>query len=282
MYTEARLKKLKKMAVQIRSDIVDMISPGKVGHLGGSCSIADIIAVLYFDRMKGIDPENPKNPVRDRLLLSKGHAVLAQYAALAELHYFGREELAKVKTLGGMLQGHPDIEKTPGLEAVTGSLGQGLSVSQGIALALKLDANPAKVFCICGDGELAEGQIWEAAMSAVNYKLDNLCVFIDHNRVQATGATKDIFPIENLSAKWMAFGWHVIGSDGHNISNILDAVTEADRTKGVPTVIIAETVKGKGFPFAEGNAQFHNAALTPEQYAECKGIIAKMKKDIGE
>jgi len=282
MYSEERIKNLKKMAVRIRSNIIDMIPPGKVGHLGGSCSIADIISVLYFDRMKGLDPKNPKNPERDRLLLSKGHAVLAQYAALTELHYFGHEELAKVKTLGGMLQGHPDIEKTPGLEAVTGSLGQGLSVSQGIAMALKLDKKPAKVFCICGDGELAEGQIWEAAMSAVNYKLDNLCLFIDHNGVQATGTTKDVFPIENLGERWSSFGWHVVEIDGHDIPQILDGISEADKTKKVPTVIIAKTIKGKGFPFAEGKAQFHNAALTEEQYTECKSIIANMKKELGE
>ncbi|QTQ15544.1 transketolase [Treponema parvum] len=279
-YDAKRIKDLKRMAVRLREDIIEMIPPGKIGHLGGSCSAADIVTVLYFDRMKGLDPKNPKAPQRDRLILSKGHAVLVQYAGLSELGYFGREELLKVKTLGGMLQGHPDIDKTPGLEAVTGSLGQGLSVSQGIAMALKLDKNPAKVFCICGDGELAEGQIWEAAMSAAAYKLDNLCVFIDRNKVQATGPIDEILPVDNLKEKWTAFGWHVIEIDGHDISQILDAVFEADKTFGVPTMIIANTVKGKGFPFAEGKAQFHNAALNEEQFAQCKKDIETMKKEL--
>ena len=279
MYSEEKVKYLKKMAVQIRSNIIEMMSPGKVGHLGGSSSIADVLSVLYFERMKHLDPKNPKDPKRDRLIFSKGHAVLGQYAALVELGYFSRDELRKVKTLDGMLQGHPDIDKTPGLEAVTGSLGQGLSVSAGMAMALKLDKNEAKVFCVCGDGELSEGQIWEAAMSTVNYHLDNLCLFVDKNNVQATGPTSEIFPIEDIPGRFRSFGWHVLEINGHDITSILKAIDDADSTKGIPTVIVASTIKGKGFPFAEGKAQFHNASLDEEQYEECKRCIERMREE---
>ena len=278
-YHETRMLSLKRHAIAMRSDILDMVST-KVGHFGGSMSIADILAVLYFDRMRHLDPKNPKDPKRDRLILSKGHCVLAQYAALCELGYFPREELSKLKTLDGMLQGHPDIDRTPGLEAVTGSLGQGLSISEGIAMALKLDDNPAKVFCVVGDGELAEGQIWEAAMSAVNYRLDNLCLFVDLNGVQASGTTDEVFPIAHVPERFRAFGWHVVEIDGHSIGQILDALAESDQTKDIPTCIVAHTVKGKGFPFAEGKCQFHNSMLSAEQYEEAKRIIARMRKEV--
>ncbi len=273
-------KYLRKMATQIRANIIEMIPPGKVGHLGGSSSIADVLSVLYFERMKNLDPKNPKDSNRDRLIFSKGHAVLAQYAALVELGYFDREELHKVKTLNGTLQGHPDIDKTPGLEAVTGSLGQGLSISGGMAMALKLDKNDAKVFCVCGDGELSEGQIWEAAMSCVNYKLDNLCLFVDKNSVQASGTTKEVFPIERIADKFEAFGWNVIEIDGHSIKEIREAIKKADNTKGLPTVIVAKTIKAKGFPFAEGKCQYHNAALTEEEYQESLKCIERMREEI--
>lgn len=280
MYSEELVKQLKLRAIQIRSNIIEMISPGKVGHLGGSVSIADILAVLYFHRMKNLDPNNPADPKRDRLVFSKGHAVLAQYAALVELGYFDRSELATLKTLGSTLQGHPDMEKTPGIEAVTGSLGQGLSICGGMALAFKLDKNPAKVFCICGDGELAEGQIWEAAMSCADYKLDNLCLFIDNNEVQATGTTEEVFPIRDLTGKWKAFGWNVLQIDGHDIPQILDAVAKADAQENLPTVIIAKTIKGKGFPFAEGKAQYHNAALDEQHHNEARACIDQMRREV--
>jgi len=280
MESKNNVKYLKERAIQIRSNIIEMIPPGKVGHLGGSSSIADVLSVLYFERMKNLDPKNPKDPKRDRLIFSKGHAVLAQYAALVELDYFGREELAKVKTLNGTLQGHPDIDKTPGLEAVTGSLGQGLSVSSGMAMALKLDKSDSKVFCVCGDGELSEGQIWEAAMSSVNYKLDNLCLIVDRNTVQASGTCEEIFPIQNIGKRFEAFGWNVIEIDGHSIEAIQDAIKAADEKKGLPTAIIANTIKGKGFPFAEGKCQYHNASLTEEQYKECLECIEKMREEL--
>lgn len=278
-YEKERIVSIKKHAIDLRADILEMVST-KVGHFGGSMSVADIAAVLYFDRMKHLDPKNPKDPQRDRLIFSKGHAVLAQYAALAELGYFSKDELKKLKTLDGMLQGHPDIDRTPGLEAVTGSLGQGLSISGGMAMALKLDGNPAKVFCVCGDGEMAEGQLWEAAMSMVNYKLDNVCLFIDQNKAQASGTTDDVFPIHNLGERFRVFGWHVVEIDGHDVGQILDAIAESDATKGVPTCIVAHTIKGKGFPFAEGKFKFHNSQLSPEQYQESLKIIETMRKEV--
>lgn len=278
MLTSGEARHLEKMAWVIRRNIIEMISGGKVGHLGGSCSVAEILSVLYFHRMKGLDGNNPKNPERDRIIFSKGHAVLAQYAALVELGYFPREEMKKLKTLGGLLQGHPDM-KTPGIEAVTGSLGQGLSVASGMALGLRLDGSKSKVFAVLGDGELAEGQIWEAVMSSADYKLGNLCAFVDKNSVQATGATKDIFPIEDIPGRFRSFGWNVIEIDGHDVCQVEDAIEKADETKDRPTVIIALTVKGKGFPFAEGKAAYHNAGISEDEYKEALAIVGGKLKE---
>ncbi len=258
--------KIKRLAAQIRKDVVLMIGDqGHVGHLGGSCSSADIVAALYGYRMK-MDPKNPKWEDRDRFLYSKGHACIAQYAALAELGFFPTEQLLTLKALGSMLQGHPDITKTPGVEANTGSLGQGLSIANGIALALRLDHKDSKVYCIMGDGEMAEGQIWEAAMAGSNFKIDHIVGIVDQNRLQATGSISERFNTNPLKEKWESFGWHVIVIDGHNIGEIVAALEEADTVKGQPTVILAQTVKGKGVSFAENNVSFHNGALTREQY----------------
>ena len=258
-------------ALQMREHIVnDLIGAGKVGHLGGSCSSAEIVAALYFHKMKH-DPKNPKAPDRDRFLLSKGHAALGQYAALALAGYFPLEELKKVKSLGAMLQGHPDMTKTPGIEANTGSLGQGLSIANGIALGLRLDGSKNRVYVIVGDGEQAEGQIWEAAMAAANFKIDNITAIVDCNRLQATGAIKDRFDLNPVAPKWEAFGWNVIEVDGHDVAAILSAFDAAEATKGKPTVILAQTVKGKCISFAENNPAFHNGMLTAEQckIAQC-------------
>ena len=255
---------LKKTAIQLRRNLLEMIGVGKVGHLGGSGSLAEIVATLYFHKMK-VNRNNPKDESRDRFLLSKGHAVLIQYAALAELGYFPRSELAKVKTIAGALQGHPDMQ-TPGMEAVTGSLGQGLSIGVGMALALRLDKKPNRVYVIMGDGELSEGQIWEAAMAARKFKVDNLTGIVDCNKLQATGPTCEIFDIPDIEKKWKAFGWNVIRINGHKIEDIAAALDKAEKVKGVPTVIVAHTVKGKGFSFAEGKAAFHNGSLTEEQF----------------
>ena len=270
------LRKVRAKAIDIRADIIEMIPHGKVGHLGGSCSIADVAAALYFEHMKVY--EDPKDPRRDRCIFSKGHAVLAQYACLAELKYFDRSELAKVKTISGILQGHPDMDLTPGIEAVTGSLGQGLSIALGTSLGLKLDGSDARVYVIIGDGEQAEGQIWEAAMAASAYKADNLCAILDYNKLQATDATDRILPIGNLKEKWGSFGWHVIDIDGHDADAILAALDEAKETKGAPTMIIARTVKGKGFPFAENLVKYHNGAISEQEQEQALEAIRLMRE----
>lgn len=269
------IEQLESKAQQLRLDIVEMIGYGKTGHLGGSCSIADVVAALYFYKMKH-DPKNPGWEDRDRFLLSKGHSALAQYAALAHCGYFPKEELGKLKKLGSMLQGHPDMLKTPGVEANTGSLGQGLSIACGIAAGAKIDKKDYHVYCVVGDGEIAEGQIWEAAMAAAFYKLDNLVAILDRNRIQAMGPVAERFDTNPLPEKWKAFGWHVIEIDGHNMKQIVEALDKADEVKGQPVMIIANTIKGKGVSFAENTAAFHNGMMTQEQYEIArKGLQAK-------
>ena len=277
-YTEKEIHELKKIAADLRADLIEMIPAGKVGHLGGSSSIMDVVAALYFKHMRVFS--NPADPRRDRCVFSKGHAVLAQYAAFAELGYVSREDLKKVKTLDGTLQGHPDMDHTPGIEAVTGSLGQGLSVSLGIALGLRLDESSSRVYCIVGDGEMDEGQIWEAAMAAAAYHADNLVAVIDRNGVQATDTIPNVLPNEKIKEKWEAFGWNAIEIDGHDMQQILEALDAAQLCKGKPTAIIADTVKGKGFPFAEGKAAYHNAALTEDEYRQALSIVAKMREEV--
>jgi len=257
---------LRRIALQLRYDIIEMIGVGVAGHLGGSSSLAELAAYLYFYRMN-FDASRLDDPDRDRLALSKGHAALIQYAALCEKGCFPREELKRVKKIDCLLQGHPDLT-IPGIEAVTGSLGQGLSVALGMALALRLDKSPARVYAVMGDGEQSEGQLWEAAMAAANFKADNLTAFLDWNKVQATGATKDIFSIPDLDKKWSAFGWNVLCANGHDFDGIDDAVEKAVAHKGRPSVIILDTVKGKAFSFAEGNPAYHNGILTEEIYQQ--------------
>jgi transketolase len=263
--SENKIAELKRIAKRLRYDIVTMIGSGKPGHLGGSCSIAEIVAVLYFYKMRH-DPKNPRWPNRDRLVLSKGHAALTQYAALAELGYFPWERLKTLKELGTTLQGHPDLTKMPGIEANTGSLGQGLSMACGIALAGRLDKKDYRVYCILGDGEIAEGQIWEASLSAAHYRLDRLVAILDQNQVQAMGPVKERYNTFPYVEKWRAFGWHVQEIDGHDISQIIEALDQTDLAKGMPSMIVAKTVKGKGVPFAEGRAEFHHGIMTPEQH----------------
>ncbi|MFC1920987.1 transketolase [Chloroflexota bacterium] len=273
------IKTIKQMAARIRRDIVEMIGgEGHVGHLGGSCSSADIVAALYLYKMKQ-NPQNPKWEDRDKFLMSKGHSCLAQYAVLAELGYFPKEKLSTLKSLGSMLQGHPDVNKTPGIEANTGSLGHGLSIANGMALAMRLDKKDGTVYCILGDAELAEGQVWEAAMAAAYYKIDNIVAIVDQNGLSASGFIKERFDINLLPEKWNAFGWHVIEIDGHSIDEIVKAFDAADEIKGKPTVIIANTVKGKGISFAENVVGFHSGAMTKDQYKtalkECDLCIAE-------
>lgn len=259
------IDQLESIAKDIRRDIVKMIGYNKTGHLGGSCSIADVVTVLYFSKMKH-DPKNPKMVDRDRFLLSKGHSAPVQYAALAEAGYFPKEELDNLKKIGSMLQGHPDLRKTPGIEANTGSLGQGLSISAGIAAAGKIDRLNYKTYCVIGDGEMAEGQIWEAAMAASFYKLDNLIAILDCNCLQATGCVAERFNTAPVTQKWEAFGWHVLKCNGHDMKEIVEVLDKACNVKGKPIMVIANTIKGKGISFAENNVAFHNGAMTKEQY----------------
>ena len=277
MVSEERIRQLEDKARQLRLSVVEMIGVGSVGHLGGSCSCADVVAALYYYRM-GFDPQDPEKADRDRFLLSKGHAALVQYAALADLGFFPEEELQQVKVLGAMLQGHPDKVKTPGIEANTGSLGQGLSIANGMALGLRLDGFKSKVFVLLGDGELAEGQVWEAAMASTNFALDNLLAIVDQNGLQATGPIVERFNSNPIAPKWAAFGWHVIEIDGHNMRGIVAAIDEADTVREKPTVIIAKTVKGKGISFAENNVAFHNGAMTAEQYEQAKRELSLVAK----
>ena len=270
--TEKQIKDFEQIAKNIRRKIITMIGPDNPGHLGGSCSIADILTVLYFHRMRH-KPSDPKWPGRDRFILSKGHAALGLYSVLNECGYFPDSELINIKHLGAILQGHPDMLKVPGVEANTGSLGQGLSISCGIAMAGKLDKLNYRVYCIMGDGEIAEGQIWEASMAASYYKLDNLTAILDKNKVMATGPVTERYDTNPHKEKWLANNWSVIETCGHNFTDIDNALEQASTTKGKPTLIIADTVKGKGIPFAEGKAAFHNGIMTSEQYHEALDLL---------
>ncbi|MDR3565691.1 MAG: transketolase [Negativicutes bacterium] len=278
MVSQQVVKMLEEKALGLREHIIcDLIGAGKVGHLGGSCSCAEVVAALYFHKMKH-DPKNPALEDRDRFLLSKGHAALVQYAALAMAGYFPKEELKKVKSLGGMLQGHPDMLRTPGVEANTGSLGQGLSIANGMALGLRLDGSKSRVYVIIGDGEQNEGQIWEGAMAAASFKVDNLTAIVDRNRLQATGTIAERFEIGAVGPKWEAFGWNVIEIDGHDVAAVVEALDAAEKVKGQPTVIIANTVKGKCISFAENNAAFHNGSMTAEQCECAMNDLKKLRK----
>jgi transketolase len=270
-----KIRELEKKAKIVREGILDCIGIDKKGHLGGSMSSADLVTALYFYKMK-INPKNADDPERDRFIFSKGHSVLAQYAALAELGYFPRSELKKTKELGSILQGHPEI-RTPGIEANTGSLGQGLSIGVGMALAAKLDHKNYRIYVIVGDGELCEGQIWEAVTCANFYRLDNLVAILDKNQFQASGAIKERYDIGNIRAKFKAYGWKTWEIDGHNMTEIVAALDQTDQVKNSPCAIIAHTIKGKGVSFAENNYSFHNNSLTPEQYEQARKDIASIK-----
>ena len=266
-YSEELICNLEEKARILRRDVVKSIGVGVAGHIGGSNSSADIVSALYFYKMH-YDPRNPGLPDRDRFLLSKGHVAILQYAALAEAGFSPVEDLEKTKEIGSYLQGHPDVLKTPGIEAGTGSLGQGLSIGLGMALGLKLDQIDRKVYVLVGDGEVEEGQIWEAAMAAGNYKADNLVAIVDKNGLQANGPVKERMDSNPLREKWESFGWNVLEIDGHDMREILGALDKADTVKGKPTVIIARTVKGKGVSFAENVVGYHNGTLTEETYEQ--------------
>ena len=250
-------------AREIRRSILIMTTKAGSGHPGGSLSAADIIAALYFHHLR-YDAKNPKWEDRDRFVLSKGHACPAVYAALAEAGFFPKEALWTLRKMGSILQGHPDMTITPGIEASTGNLGQGLSFGIGMALAGRLDRKGYRVYVLLGDGELDEGQVWEAAMAATHFKIDSLTAIVDVNGMQLDGFTKDIMSLEPLAEKWEAFGWHMLEIDGHNMRQILDALDMAERVRDKPTVIIAHTIKGKGVSFMESQVYYHGKSLTEE------------------
>ena len=259
--------KLSEIAKKIRRGIIESVYSGQSGHPGGSLSIADIMTVLYFYEMN-IDPQNPKNENRDRLVLSKGHCAPALYATLANRGYFDVEELKKLRNIESRLQGHPDMNKIPGVDMTTGSLGQGLSAANGMAMAGKLDNKDYRVYCIMGDGEIEEGQVWEAAMASNKYKLDNLCVIVDNNNLQIDGTIEEVMSSYPIDEKFKSFGFQVINIDGHNIQEIIDAFDVARNVKGKPVCIIAKTIKGKGVSFMENKAEWHGKAPNEEQYQQ--------------
>ncbi|MEG0180396.1 MAG: transketolase [Terrisporobacter sp.] len=260
-------KGLNEITSVIRKDIVSMIYRAKSGHPGGSLSAVEILTALYFDEMN-IDPTNPKMEDRDRFVLSKGHAAPALYATLAQKEYFNREELNSLRQIGSMLQGHPDMKKIPGVEMSTGSLGQGFSVACGMAMAAKLDNAPWNVYALLGDGEVQEGLIWEAAMSAAHYKLDNMIAFLDYNGLQIDGEVESVMSINPIEDKFKTFGWNVITIDGHDFDQIFAALDMAKDTVDKPTMIIAKTVKGKGVSFMENQASWHGSAPNDKQVEE--------------
>ena len=255
---------LQEKATRLRKTILKMLTGAGSGHTGGSLSATDIVSALYFHEMRH-DPKNPEWAERDRFILSKGHAAPLLYAALASSGYFDKKLLGTLRKIGSPLQGHPCSKKLPGVEISTGSLGQGLSIANGIALGIKIDKKSARVYCLLGDGEIQEGQIWEAAMSAAHYKLDNLCAIIDNNGLQIDGHCCDVMQIEPIVQKWQAFGWHVIDIDGHDMHAIVHALQEARDTQQKPTMIVARTVKGKGVSLFEGKVQYHGLAPTDEE-----------------
>jgi transketolase len=268
------LQQLETMAKQIRRDIISMLVESASGHPGGSLSAVEIVTALYFQEMR-IDPVNPRWPERDRFILSKGHAAPVLFSALAERGYFPKEELLTFRKINSRLQGHPDMNKAPGVEMSTGSLGQGLSAAVGMALAGKLDKQDYRVFVLLGDGETQEGQVWEAAMAAAHYKLDNITAFLDNNGLQIDGPCAEVMSPAPLDEKFMAFGWNVEKIDGHSFTEIFEAVDRAKKVSGKPTMIIAKTVKGKGVSYMENQVGWHGNAPSREQGEQALAELAE-------
>lgn len=278
----SEIKQLKILAAKARQGAILGTFHAKSGHPGGSLSAADIFTYLYFNEMK-VDPKNPKWEDRDRFVLSKGHCCPSLYAVLALKGYFDWDELTRLRHVGAMLQGHPDMKRTPGIDMSTGSLGQGVSAACGMALAGKLDNKDYRVYTVLGDGEVEEGQVWEAAMFASHNKLDNLVLFVDQNGLQIDGAVEDVAGIEPLDKKFEAFGFEVIKIDGHDFEQIKSALDKARTVKGKPTAILAKTVKGKGVSFMENQVGWHGVAPNKEQYeAATAELEAQIKELEGE
>lgn len=264
-HSEKLIAELTEMVRNLRIQVVKMIYKAESGHPGGSLSAADIVTALYFHHLN-IDPAQPHWPERDRFILSKGHAAPLLYAALAERGYFPKEELDTLRSIGSILQGHPDILKTPGVEMTTGILGHGLSVGVGMAIGAKLDHKNYRIYVLLGDGELDTGFNWEAALSAHKYHLDNLTAIVDLNGVQLDGPTNEIMPLEPVVDKWRSFNWHTIEIDGHNIKQILDTLDETKHLHGKPSIIIAHTIKGKGVSFMENKSIWHGRVPNKEEF----------------
>ena len=266
---------IRRKAASMRRDIVEMIAEAGSGHPGGSLSAADIVATLYFGGVLHHDPARPDWDERDRFVLSKGHAAPVLYAALAEAGYFGRDHLKTLRKLGSILQGHPDSKKVPGVEVSSGSLGQGLSIANGIALGLRIAGNQtSRVYCLLGDGECQEGQVWEAAMFAPHHGIDNLVAIVDHNNLQIDGTCTDVMCLGELAEKFRAFGWDVRVVDGHDVEALMNAFSEARTVAGAPVCIVAMTVKGKGVSFMEDNAEWHGKAPNAEETARALKELA--------
>jgi transketolase len=266
---------LEDKARELRIDIIKSLHKSQSGHTGGSLSAIDMITALYFHKMRH-DPDDPAWEERDRFVLCKGHAAPAQYVALAHAGYFPREDLMMLRRLGSHLQGHPDSKVTPGVEVCTGSLGQGLSMAVGMSLGLRLDKKNSRVYALLGDGELQEGQVWEAAMAASHYKLDNLCAMIDANSLQIDGEVAKVMNVTPIAQKFKSFGWHALEIDGHDMTAVLAALDHADTVKGQPVAIVANTVKGKGISFFENKASYHGVPPSDEELPralECLGCM---------
>jgi transketolase len=278
MIAKEKIVELEATASKLRQHVIKMICAAASGHPGGSLSAADIITVLYFYKLNHRAKE-PHWAERDRFVMSKGHAAPILYAALAEAGYFPVDYLHTLRRIGSSLQGHVDMLSLPGIEMSTGSLGQGLSAANGMALANRLDKRASRVYCLLGDGECQEGQVWEAAMTAAHYKLDNLTAIIDHNKFQIDGPVAEIKNVAPLPEKWQAFGWHVVRCDGHKMEAIIDALEQAEKTKGKPTMIIADTIKGKGVSYMEASPlDFHGKAPTVEERDKALEELCRREK----
>lgn len=270
------VEELKSIAKTVRKDIVSMLTESCSGHPGGSLSAADLLTTLFFKEMN-INPENPNDENRDRFVLSKGHAAPVLYSVLARKGFFPVEELSTLRKIGSRLQGHPSMRCLPGIDMSTGSLGQGISAAVGMALAGKLDDKSYRVYTLLGDGELEEGQVWEASMCAAHYKLDNLTAFVDFNGLQIDGDITEVMNPSPIDKKFEAFGWNVLSIDGHSIGEIINAIEEAKNHKGKPTVVICKTIKGKGVSFMENEASWHGTAPSKEQCAQALAEIGGNK-----
>ncbi len=278
--TDAEELDLKKKAVQLRKNVVEIIKAGSAGHIGGALSATELMTALYYKILKNVDPKNPMRPDRDRFLMSAGHKCLIVYAVLGELGFFDKELFKTYFSLKSKLPGHPDMHKLPGIESNTGSLGHGLPISVGMAIGLKMDKSDAKVYTIMGDGELGEGTNWEAAAAASHHKADNLVVMVDRNKFQLGGLTNDVMNFEPLADKWAAFGWSVRSIDGHDLKEIVDTLTDAPFEKGKPSVIICNTIKAKGISFLQDTKGSHYWKVNAEQVKQAEEELDAMAKEL--